>query len=76
MKTKQQIELEILSLKDKIRVEKHNQSNIWGHIITFAKRADYQTTIKALEWVISEIQEPLTIKIDGQQTQLENNYNS
>lgn len=76
MKTKQQINLEILALKSKIEVEKNKQSNLWGTLVNIAKRADYQTTIKTLQWVLSDIHEPLTIQLNEQQTQLKNDYNS
>ena len=75
MKTKQQIQLAILSLKDKIEVNKTKQTGLWGTLVNMEARLRMNNTITILEWVISDINEPLTINIDGQQTNTHNALN-
>lgn len=76
MKTKQQIELEILSMKDKIVSQEKQKTTILGRLMLIQSHLLITAKITALEWILSDIHEPLTIQIDGQQTNTNNALNS
>ena len=75
MKTKQQIELEILSLKNKIDLQAKQKTNFFERVVMIHSHNLMIAKINALQWVLSDFHEPLTIQIDGQQTNPHNALN-